>query len=54
MKEEENLKAELMKEVEEVIDRMLANKPATEEISLRYAEKTAVATGEKLKEVIVE
>jgi len=43
-----------MKEVEEVIDRMLANKPAAEEISLRYAEKTAVATGEKLKEVIIE
>src|SRR5574341_83167 len=54
MNEQDELKARLMKEFEAVIDRMLANKPAPEAISLRYAEKTAVATGEKLKEIIVE
>jgi hypothetical protein len=53
MNEQDDLKA-TDKEFEAVIDRMLANKPAPEEISSRYAEKTAVATGEKLKEIIVE
>ncbi len=54
MNEQEELKARLMKEVEEVIDRMLANKPESRDITLRYAEKTAVATGEKLKAVIAQ
>lgn len=52
MTEEEQLKARLMKGIEAEIDRMLANKPEPKEITLRYAEKTAVQVGEKLKEVI--
>lgn len=54
MSEQEELKARLMKEVEEVIDRMLVNKPEARDITLSYAEKTAVATGEKLKAVIAQ
>lgn len=54
MTEQEELKARLMKEVEEIIDRMLANKPSAEEMTLRYAEKTAVAAGEKVKAVIAQ
>ncbi len=54
MSEDKELKARLMKEVEEVIDRVLANKPERRDITLRYAEKTAVAAGEKLKEVIAQ
>src|SRR5438105_1881608 len=52
MTEEDNLKARLMKDIEAEIDRMLANQPAPEEITLRYAEKTAVAVGEKVKAVV--
>jgi hypothetical protein len=54
MTEEEQLKARLMKDIEAEIDRMLCNKPAAEEITLRYTEKTAVGVGEKLKEVIAQ
>ena len=54
MNEQEELKARLMKGFEEVIDRMVANKPEARDITLRYAEKTAVATGEKLKAVIAQ
>ena len=54
MSEDEELKARLMKEFEAVIDRMMANRPEARDMTLRYAEKTAVATGEKLKEVIAQ
>jgi len=54
MSEDEELKARLMKEFEAVIDGMLANRSEARDITLRYAEKTAVATGEKLKEVIAQ
>jgi uncharacterized protein with PIN domain len=54
MSEQEELKERLMKEFEGIIDRMLANKPEARDITLRYAEKTAVATGEKLKAVIAQ
>ena len=49
-----DLKARLMKEIERQIDRMLACSPAPEAITLRDVEKAAVATGEKLKEVIAQ
>lgn len=55
MTDKDHLKARLMKEFEAEIDRMLANRPKLEEeVTLRYAEKTAVGAGEKLKEVIVQ
>ena len=54
MNGQEELKGRLMKEFEGIIDRMLANKPEARDITLRYAEKTAVATGERLKEVIAQ
>ena len=54
MSEQEELKARLMKECEGIIDRMVTNKPERRDITLRYAEKTAVAAGEKLKTVIAQ
>lgn len=54
MDEHADLKARLLKELEAVIDQLLVNKPAPEEITLRYAEQTAVAAGEKVKEVLVQ
>jgi hypothetical protein len=54
MNEQEELKARLMKEFEGIIDRMIANKPEPRDITLRYAEKTAVAAGERLKEMIAQ
>jgi hypothetical protein len=54
MTEADQLKARLMKDIEAEIDRMLANKPACEEITLSYTEKSAVGVGEKLKEVIAQ
>jgi hypothetical protein len=50
--QDDELKARLLKGFEAVIDRLLANKPVPEEITLRYVESTAVAAGEKVKEVI--
>lgn len=54
MSEQEELKARLMQDVEALIDQMLAKGPRSEEIRLRETEKSAVATGEKVKAVIVQ
>jgi uncharacterized protein with PIN domain len=54
MDEQTDLKIRLMNELEGIIDRLLMNKPVPEEITLQYAEKAAVAVGEKVKAVIAQ
>lgn len=54
MDEQDDLKTRLMNEIEAVIDRLLVDRPAPEGITLQYAEDTAVAVGEKVKEVVVQ
>lgn len=54
MNAQELLKVRLMKDFETLVDRVLANAAEPEVITLRYAKKTAVSPGEKLKEVTVQ
>jgi DNA-directed RNA polymerase subunit RPC12/RpoP len=48
----EDRKAGLMKEIEELVDKMLEEKPAPEEIDLGDIEQAAIKTGEKVKQII--
>lgn len=53
-KKNDGRKAALMSEIEALVDKMLSEQPAPDEIDLSDIEKTAVSTGNKIREVIAQ
>jgi hypothetical protein len=49
-----NRKAALMKEIEGLVDIMLQDKPAPDEIDLRDIEQAAVRTGQQIEQVLAQ
>lgn len=47
-------KVALMSEIEALVDKMLSEQPAPDEIDLSDIEKAAVSTGDKIREVIAQ
>jgi hypothetical protein len=53
-KKNDERKAGLMREIEALVDKMLSDQPAPDEIDLSNIEQAAVSTGDKIREVIAQ